>query len=144
MENIKSILERLQILYKAPNNRQLAEKMNVNYNTLNTWIKRESIPYELLHGIVQNENISMDWLFRGKGEMRPITVNRDDSTKDNSSNKTIGNNNNILNGNININTSEFNHGADIKEIIDLLQYAPSEFLNILKERLKKFKELTHL
>ena len=69
MNHIKNVLERLRIYFKAKNNRELAEKMGINYQTLNTWIKRNKIPYELLHEIGQNENISIDWLLTGKGEM---------------------------------------------------------------------------
>jgi len=69
MNQIKNILERLKIYFKANNNKELAKKIGVNYQTLNTWIKRNKIPYELLHEIGQNENISLDWLLTGKGEM---------------------------------------------------------------------------
>lgn len=69
MENIKEILNRLCLFYGVSNNRKLSEKININYNTVSTWIKRDSIPYEKLHKIVQKESISYDWLLTGKGEM---------------------------------------------------------------------------
>jgi phage repressor protein C with HTH and peptisase S24 domain len=69
MESIKEILDRLCLFYEVSNNRKLSEKIHINYNTISTWIKRDSIPYDKLHKIVQKESISFDWLLTGKGEM---------------------------------------------------------------------------
>ncbi|WP_294962337.1 S24 family peptidase [Sulfurimonas sp.] len=69
MESIKDILTRLCLYYGVSNNRKLSEKIDINYNTVSTWIKRNTIPYDKLHNIVQNESISFDWLLLGKGEM---------------------------------------------------------------------------
>jgi len=69
MESIKNILGRLSLYYDVSNNRRLSEKMNINYNTINTWIKRDTIPYDKLRYIVQKESMSFDWLLTGKGEM---------------------------------------------------------------------------
>jgi len=63
----KDILNRLRQVYKVDNNKELASKMGMNYNTLNVWINRDSIPYNKLHEIIQNESISFDWLISGKG-----------------------------------------------------------------------------
>jgi len=67
MKNIKHILDRLREVYQVPNNRQLSTKIEVNYNTMATWIKRDIVPYEKLHDLVQKENISFDWLLSGEG-----------------------------------------------------------------------------
>jgi len=48
---------------------QFCEKYDIKANTLSTWKKREKIPYELIEKISQNENLSLDWLLAGKGEM---------------------------------------------------------------------------
>jgi len=69
MKSIKDIILRLHDVYSVKNNKQLALKMNVNYNTINTWIKRDAIPYDKLHEVVQKEQISFDWLLDGIGEM---------------------------------------------------------------------------
>ena len=135
MESIKDILNRLCEYYKVPNNRQLSDKIEVNYNTINTWIKRESIPYEKLHKIAQKESISLDWLLFGEKKSEKET--------------SIGNNNIVMgdiqgNNNININISQFDHKDDIVEIIELLEYAPSGFLTTIKERLHTFKDLSQL
>jgi len=48
----------------------------------------------------------------------------------------------VNNGNMTINTSSFNHSQEIKEIINLLQYAPPGYLNKIKEKLEEFKKIS--
>ena len=50
----------------------------------------------------------------------------------------------IVNGDIHINLSEFDHKQDIEEIIRLLPYAPGKFLETIKEKLQAFEELSQL
>lgn len=79
MGNIKEALQRLQKVYKVSNNRKLSEAIGVNYNTLSTWIKRESIPYDFFNKLVQEESISFDWLLFGKEERHTLQANTTDS-----------------------------------------------------------------
>lgn len=62
MPDIDNVLKKLRKYYQVPNNRQLANKLGIKYNTLSTWVQRNKIPYELLTEISQNENISLDWI----------------------------------------------------------------------------------
>lgn len=48
------------------NNKELAEYLQTPYDTLNNWIKRDSIPLKIIDSIVQNEQFSYDWIFTGK------------------------------------------------------------------------------
>jgi len=80
MKTIKDIILRLHAVYGIKNNKQLALKMNVNYNTINTWLKRDAIPYDKLHEVVQKEQISFDWLLHGVGEMYKNKENQPLST----------------------------------------------------------------
>jgi len=48
----------------------------------------------------------------------------------------------VNNGNISINTSSFNHGQEIKEIIELLKYASPQYLNMIKQKLEEFKKMS--
>ncbi|MDQ7085918.1 MAG: hypothetical protein Q9M36_13850 [Sulfurovum sp.] len=52
--------------------------------------------------------------------------------------------NNVVQGTntIEINTSNFNHSNDIKNIVTLLDYAPSNFLMQIQDRLEQFKKLS--
>jgi len=66
---LNDVKARLQEYYGINTDVELAKKLDVNINTLKTWVKRSKIPYEKLHDMVQNETISMDWLLTGEGEM---------------------------------------------------------------------------
>ncbi|MDQ7083938.1 MAG: hypothetical protein Q9M36_02975 [Sulfurovum sp.] len=56
----------------------------------------------------------------------------------------MGDNNVVVQGTntIEINTSNFNHSNDIKNIVTLLDYAPSNFLMQIQDRLEQFKKLS--
>ena len=143
MENIKEILTRLCLYYDVSNNRKLADKIGINYNTISTWIKRKSIPYDKLHNIVQKESISFDWLLTGKGSMH---LNEDEngvvlSGNDITTGHIISNN---VNGNIHINSTSYDNGADIEKLVMLLKYAPSDFIKQIIKKLEAFKELSRI
>lgn len=142
MNNIDKILVRLYSALKISKDKEFCDKYDIKANTVSSWKKRNSVPYELIQEISQNENISFDWILSGKGSM----YLKEDSIAQNNSVMISGNtnNSNIINGNISINTSNFNHSEDIKDIVELLQYAPSNFLMQIKERLEKFKELSQI
>ena len=139
MNNIKEIISRLKQHYTVENNRELALKIDVSYETLNTWIKRKKIPLEKIHEIVQNEQLSYDWFFTGVNNSKN---NNSDIKIKGDNNNTTGHGSTTLNGGININNVSVN--PNIQEIVQLLQFAPEEFLNTVKDRLKKFKDLTRL
>ena len=69
MNRIESILSRLYNALNIENDTDFSKKYGAKRNTISTWKKRDSIPYELLEEISQNENLSLDWLLTGKGEM---------------------------------------------------------------------------
>jgi len=69
MNRIDEILSRLYQYMGFSKDLEFCEKYHIKPNTLSTWKKRNKIPYELLEEISQNENLSMDWLLTGKGEM---------------------------------------------------------------------------
>ncbi len=69
MNRIDEILARLYQFMGFSKDLEFCEKYNIKPNTLSTWKKRNKIPYELLEEISQNENLSLDWLLTGKGEM---------------------------------------------------------------------------
>jgi len=48
----------------------------------------------------------------------------------------------VNNGNMTFNTSNFNHGEEVREILELFNYAPPEYLKKIKERLENFRKLT--
>ena len=66
-------LERVKLVFesKSKSIREFSAMINVNYNTLNQQIKGErSVSLDVLQAILNSfEDISAEWLLRGKGEM---------------------------------------------------------------------------
>lgn len=75
MNRIDEILSRLYQFMGFSKDLEFCEKYQIKPNTLSTWKKRNKIPYELLEEISQNENLSLDWLLTGKGQM--LLTNKD-------------------------------------------------------------------
>ena len=132
MKEIEQQLERIFKLLDVKNKSQLAIKLGIRNNTVSSWIKRGKIPLKNLEKIVNEKNTSIEYLQNGN--------------TDTLKNKSNVNNGLMLNGDINgvinINTNDFNHKNDIKEIIELLKYAPSGFLENLKTKLNEFKNMS--
>ena len=143
MDNAKTILKRMSDVTKAGTNKELAEKLEVSYNTLNTWVKRDNVPMDIINSFVNSEQLTYDWLLSGKGSMY---LKEDSIAK---SNNTVGDNSIVVNGNGSINISikkeDFKDDSeDIKLLVSLLKYAPKSFIVQIIERLQKFKELSQL
>ena len=62
MQNIKEVVSRLKEIANLASNVDLANYLGVSYNTLNTWIKREKIPQEVLFDFCKKNNCSLDYL----------------------------------------------------------------------------------
>lgn len=75
MDNVKTILKRVCELVAVENNKELAEYLSVSYNTLNTWIKRNSIPIEKITQLVEEKEVSYDWLLKGIEDRKVLYIN---------------------------------------------------------------------
>ena len=62
MTNIKDIISKLKEIANLNSNIELAKYLEISYNTLNTWIKREKIPQEVLLNFCIKNNCSLDYL----------------------------------------------------------------------------------
>ena len=60
------ILERLYSVLNIKNDAEFCDKYGVKQNTVSGWKRRESVPYELIEKIAQNEHISLDTILFGK------------------------------------------------------------------------------
>jgi len=76
MDNAKLILERIKETFNIKSNKDLSDKLGVSYNTLNTWIKRNSVPIDIIDKVVQNRQISFDWLLSGKNKQNIELINK--------------------------------------------------------------------
>ena len=65
MRDIFSIIERMKEATGSRTDLELAEKIGISSNTISTWKKRGSIPYEKIDEISQNASIPFDWILRG-------------------------------------------------------------------------------
>lgn len=81
MDNSKLILKRISDKMGFSTNKELADYLDTPYDTLNNWIKRDSIPLKTIEKVVQNEQLSYDWIFTGKNENNIINDNLSDGYK---------------------------------------------------------------
>jgi len=115
----RDFINKIKKEYGLTSDEELALKLGISKYSIDKWIQRDKIPdkWQIILG------------------QKPSLTNHHGIQ--------IANNSTI-NGNITINTSLFNHSEDIKEIVELLQFAPIGFLKQVKERLQKFKELSQI
>ena len=62
--NANEILQRLTFFSNLSTKKELSKVLNVSYNTLQTWIKRNSIDFDYIYSHVKKNNISLDKLFK--------------------------------------------------------------------------------
>jgi len=137
MNGTKIILKRILKEFGFLNNKELANYLEVSYDTLNGWIKRESIPLKIINRIVEGKNVSYDWLLTGKGEK---FLNDENSISDSININNVDNKNGNLavNGNIMINTKDYNvSNNEIEELLELLKDVPSSWIRNIIQKLKK-------
>lgn len=132
LKNTKKVIDRMKEVTSSRTYQELADILEIKLATIDNWKKRHFVPEKNLLKCVHLTNCDYDWLVTGE--------------KKETSNSIVGNNGVIIDGghgnNININISQFDHKEDIKEIIELLQYAPSNFLDTVKDKLYEFKKLS--
>lgn len=61
------IIDRLMLYFGVKNSNDLAKKLNISPTTLSNWKARNSIDYNLIFS--KCENINVNWLLYGKGNM---------------------------------------------------------------------------
>jgi hypothetical protein len=123
--NARDFLNTIKQELNLQTDEELSKWMGASKASLDKWIQRDKIPDK--------------WRFLIKEKVEK-------GSKHHNQVKIVGDNNqsHILNGDIHINISQFDHKEDIEEIIRLLPYAPSKFLDKLKKKLKAFEELSDI
>ncbi|MFW2606168.1 LexA family transcriptional regulator [Aliarcobacter butzleri] len=69
MNRVEEILSRIYDYMGIVKDLEFCEKFEIKPNTLSTWKKRNTIPYELIEKISQNEKLSLDFLLLGKNNL---------------------------------------------------------------------------
>ena len=64
MNDYRNIMDKLKIHFNVKSDRQVAEKLGINYNTVKTWSNRKKIPIDKLLEKLQNETIDLNWLLK--------------------------------------------------------------------------------
>jgi SOS-response transcriptional repressor LexA len=61
MRDIENIIERMKQVTETKTDLELAAVLGIRSNTISTWRKRQSIPYEHLDHLAQAKSIPLDW-----------------------------------------------------------------------------------
>ena len=77
MNKTETILHRIYKKLNINKDSEFCRKYDIKANTLSTWKKRDSIPFELIESISQNENISLDYILFGKDNNSTNTNNNE-------------------------------------------------------------------
>ena len=67
MNNTKKIINKIKELKGIKKNKELAKSLDIKYDRLNSWIKRDTIPFEIIKQIVEEHKITYDYLLTGEG-----------------------------------------------------------------------------
>lgn len=124
MQNVADQIDRLKKVFHVKTDVALAEKLGKDKNTVSVWRRRKSIPLDVFRKASVDESVSMDWLVSGLGSMELQSA---DQTLNEIS---------LISGLLSDNRSI--------RIVELLPYAPKEFIDQVISRLEEFKKLSQL
>jgi len=153
LNRVEEVLNRLYLAININKDVEFCHKYGIKANTLSTWKKRDSLPYEHIENISQSENISMDWLLTGKGSMY-LEERKSNLVVTHGDINSNGEGNIILNG---VQDCDINHNTpskptkkdqtiisteELNELCELIkEYATPRYRMEIKEKLLRFKEL---
>ncbi len=137
MNDYKEIMDRLKLYYNVSTYIKVAQKLDINYDTVKSWGSRKKIVVETLLQHLLNEPINITWLLTGKGNMK--LSDSEQLLNDISKIEQVFNNSidPIL-------LDRISNNEDLQILIELLEYAPDAFIKQIILRLKKFKELSDI
>ena len=70
------IFERILKLLGMSNDAEFCAKYGVKKNTFSTWKKRDALPHDFIIDLIQNANLSLDYVFFGKEIVRKSASSR--------------------------------------------------------------------
>ena len=89
MYDIKEVINKMKQIANIDSNASLARKLNISYNTLNTWIKRHKLPQEVILSFCKEYNCSLDYLLLEDNTNPTLfNSNQKDSIEKKNSNET--------------------------------------------------------
>ena len=60
--NTKNTIEKMKLATNTKTFKELAKYLDISLSAINNWKKRDSIPEAILLKIIQNTNVSIEWL----------------------------------------------------------------------------------
>ena len=138
MKKIESILKRLYKALSIESDTEFSKKYGIKRNTISTWKKRNSTPYELLEKISQNENISFDWLLTGKGSMHLQEPSTTQNVNGNGAIISGTNQGTLITGDINISIQKHKKEVTQKEddLLEAYRTLPSDLQDYYYHQIK--------
>lgn len=124
MQNAVDQIERMKKVFGVKTDTALAQKLGKDKNTVSVWKRRNAIPTDVIKKVSLDESVSMDWLVSGSGRMEMIDPSE--------AFDQMG----VIGGLLSDERSV--------RIVQLLPYAPKEFIDQVITRLEEFKRLSHL
>ncbi len=68
-EDVRQVLDRMQLLLGVKNDSELAAALGINRSTMGSWVSREAVPYAICVSLAAEKGASLDWLLSGVGPM---------------------------------------------------------------------------
>lgn len=128
-----NISSRLSLAFATKGVRQIDLVNKYEYLSpplINKFFKSQKTVTEILIKLCIDEDINIDWLCTGRGNM---FIDDSNSSVVNVNNK---NGNVAVNGSIVINTKDYVDGVEIKELLELLKDVPKPWIETIIEKLK--------
>ena len=137
MFEFQTIMSRLRTYLDAKTNKEVAEKLGIDYNTIKGWGSRKKVAISTIMELLEDEPIDFTWLIRGKGNMRIA----EDPDIINSLSKVELAMQEEIDPQI---ISKISEDKQLQEMLSLLKYAPDDFIEQIIKRLKGFKKLSNI
>jgi len=130
-------MERLKLYYGVSTYSDVAQKLQISYDTVKSWSSRQKIVTDTLLHCMRDEPVNINWLLYGDGKMRLSELEQLEYDIE----KIEHAFNNTLDPKILKNISE---SQTMQKLISLLPYASEEFLLQVIKRLEQLKELSQV
>lgn len=77
-KSTREVVDRIKQVYgienKTGSDARLCEAIDLNRQTLSSWLSRDSVPYALCVQISEEKDVNLDWLITGNGVMSKSTA----------------------------------------------------------------------
>lgn len=148
MSKISVIIDRFKKLLGTSNDKDIAKVLGVKADTFSQWKGRNKIPYKEINNFCILQNVSLNWIFLGVGEInleKKISNNQKIVMNGGTNHGNIGNNvngDNISVGGANKKSKIVVVPASNEEICGLIKdYASPAYKEKIKAKLLEFKRL---